>query len=428
MKTIKIFSFLSIVFVLLIGTWLHSQVNPQTSLPTGITKEQMSAYQIRPTHLQNIQSDKEVEQVSFNYTRANNKPMPDAKATFNSDVFAKKFHAAIKDEVTGYAMQLRLNGAPNHSLYWNWALTPANGGIGWHLDRRMHVASVSKLITAIAMLKLLDEKGISLDASIINYLPDYWEKGNKIDQVSFRNLLQHRSGFSTGGSASDFGTMKAKVSAGVNEIGKYDYENMNFGLCRILIAVINGDINKNYKSPPFFNFNDEYWDFFTIRAYANYVQTKVFNPAGVAKAGFVPADFGALAYNFPHGNLDGWNSGDLSTMSGGVGWRLSVIEVLNVMNHARRKNTILSANRMQFLLDNGLGIDQIIKTPAGKLYNKNGSWERGSKCANNLSIEQCVAVFLPNGYEIVVFVNSRIGMDCKSLRNLVTETYLDSFQ
>ena len=177
MKTTKIFSILSIAFVLFVGTFAHAQQITTTPLPAGITQQQASAYQISPTHLQNVQSYEEAEQLSFNYTRANQAPMPAATATFRSNVFAQKFHAAIKDKVTGYAMQLRLNGAPNQTLIWNWAQTPANGSLGWNLDRRMHVASVSKLITGIAMLKLLDEKGISVDAKIINYLPDYWEIG-----------------------------------------------------------------------------------------------------------------------------------------------------------------------------------------------------------------------------------------------------------
>ncbi len=224
------------------------------------------------------------------------------------------------------------------------------------------------------MLKLLDEKGISVDAKIINYLPTYWAKGANIGQISFRNLLQHRSGFATGGSASDFSTMKARVAAGVPGTGNYDYENMNFGLCRILTAVINGNVDKNAN---YGILNDQIWDMLTVNAYRNYVQAKVLTPAGVGGAGFAPAAGGALAYRFPHLNQGGWNSGDLSTMSGGAGWRLSVKEVLNVMDHARRKGTILPANRTQFLLDNRLGIDQIIDTPGNSIKKRgrrDGAW------------------------------------------------------
>ena len=44
----------------------------------------------------------------------------------------------------------------------------------WNLDTRMHVASVSKLMTAIGTVKLLDEHDVSLDSRIAAYYPFYW--------------------------------------------------------------------------------------------------------------------------------------------------------------------------------------------------------------------------------------------------------------
>ena len=37
---------------------------------------------------------------------------------------------------------------------WNWAQEPQDGSESWTPDVRMHVASLSKIITAIAMTKL----------------------------------------------------------------------------------------------------------------------------------------------------------------------------------------------------------------------------------------------------------------------------------
>ncbi|NUO03775.1 MAG: hypothetical protein HUU01_24440 [Saprospiraceae bacterium] len=93
------------------------------------------------------------------------------------------------------------------------------------------------------------------------------------------------------------------------------------------------------------------------------------------------------------------------------------------MDHVRRKNTILTVAKAQLLLDSGLGIDRIINTPAGKMYDKNGSWGDGAG-----NTEQCVATFLPGGYEIVVFVNSPIGVGGASLRNMVKDIYLANLQ
>jgi CubicO group peptidase (beta-lactamase class C family) len=286
----------------------------------------------------------------------------------------------------------------------------------------MHIASVSKFLTAVAMMKTLDAKGISYDAKIWPYLPTYWSKGSKINQITFRQLLTHRSGFATGTSSSSFGFMKGRVALGVPAVGGYDYENMNFGLCRILIPVLNGNVSQNAVFINDVALNDSAWDAVTLFHYKKYMQDKIFTPAGVSSASFAPEAWvdDALAYKFPHGGENGWNSGDLKTMAGGAAWRLSPEELLNVMNHVRRKNTIISAAKAQYLLDAYFGIDQVINTPAGKLYNKNGAWK------SNGRREQCVAYFMPDNIEVVVFVNSPIGTQDFSLRGLVKDLYLNS--
>jgi len=333
--------------------------------------------------------------------------------------FGQAFHAAIKDNVVGYALRIGKNGQTIYTLQWNWAQTPSDSSLGWSPQRRMHVASISKLITGMAMVRLLNEKGVSYDAKIINYLPGYWPKGSNISKITFRHLLTHTSGFSTGGSSSDYQFMKSRVASGVpaSAIGTRDYENMNFGLCRILIAVINGNINKNAVFPAFIN--DQLWDAITINAYVQYVNQKVFAPAGVSGPSLDKPDAPARAYMFPAGN--GWNSGNLASMAGGAAWHMSINEILAVMHIFRRANAIVSPSKAQEALDAGFGVDRIIATPAGKLYDKNGRWRDG-----NQRTEQSVAAFMPEGMDIVVFVNSPIGPNAASLRNLVRDAYLAS--
>src|SRR6478672_7056066 len=99
-----------------------------------------------------------------------------AKAyNFDVDGFGKGLHAALKDSVVGYVMRLRHNGNTIYTLQWNWAKRPDDVGEGWNPDVRMHIASVSKLITGIAMTRLLNKKGISPDTAIKDYLPKYWK-------------------------------------------------------------------------------------------------------------------------------------------------------------------------------------------------------------------------------------------------------------
>jgi hypothetical protein len=394
-----------------------------TKLPAGVTNLKIKPalvrdHVMRPPHITGVQTDRELQHDAGPVAAKLKGPAPLKGPAKHLDVtgFGNALHAALKNSVTGYVMRLRKNGSTIYTLQWNWAQTPIDGSLGWNPDRRMHVASVSKLITAIAMTKLLDDKHISYDAKIIDYLPTYWPKGPNINKITFRQLMTHTSGFVTAHGETDYMTMKFMVAIGVlpTNLGKYDYENMNFGLCRILIAIINGNIAKNTILP------DSLWDIITITGYSTYVATKVFSPAGVGGPSLDHPGGSALAYSFPP--LAGWNSGNLMTVSGGAGWHISVNELLKVMGTFRRQGTIMSTTKAQNLLDSGFGVDVIQDTAAGRLYNKNGLWQDSSGILGR--VEQSLAYFLPEDMELIVLANSPVGVPGKFFRGVVSDIYL----
>lgn len=383
----------------------------------AVREEDIRAHTIRPPHVENIVSSRGLEEGIRTFAP---KYPPAPAYRFDVDGFGQALHTALKDTVAGYAMRLRQHGQTIYTLQWNWAKGPSDGSEGWTPDVRMHVASVSKLITAIAMTKVLDEHHIPYDTPIANWLPRCWTKGPNIDKITFRQLMTHTSGFNTGKSDSDYSFMKANVAAGVTGVGTYHYQNMNFGLCRILLSTINGVISPNaiFSLPFFPSFNDLVWDYATINGYANYVQNHVFQPAGVSGASLDHPNPDALAYNFPV-NGNGWNSGNLASMAGGAGWHASADDLLNVMGAFRRGGSIMPAAHAQAMLDNGFGIDLIQSTPFGKLYNKNGLWQDGGA-----HVEQSLAYFLPQDMELVVLANSPIGSPAQFFRDVVTNLYL----
>src|SRR5215472_2123106 len=391
----------------------------------GVTIDEHAAraHVIRPQQIEGVLTDRGRDEGKTEFVPRNLPPGVILTHHLDVDAFTKALHAALKDEVAGYSMRLRQHGQTIETLEWQWARTPQDGSEGWNPDRLMHVASVSKLMTAIGTTRLLAEKGVSPDAKIIDYLPTYWAKGPNIDKITFRNLMTHTSGFA---GDTDFLSMKAAVAAGVStnpsapdHLGHYHYENMNFGLCRILISVLNGNI-ANGANFPFIN--DQLWDLVTIVSYNQYLQSKVFAPSGVTTATLDHPANGVLAYGFPI-TTPGWNSGNLESVSGGAGWHLSVDELLDVMGAFRRKGTIMSPAKAQEMLDNGFGIDLVgISTPAGKLYNKNGLWHNGART------EQSLAYFLPEDMELVVLANSPIGNPGKFFRDVVTQIYVDNIK
>lgn len=392
-------------------------------LPSGLSFDSVIRHTAAPPYMKDVRIEEvsparearfqlPVQRVSFPRT-----PQVDLGA------LGVAIHEVLKDRVVGYTLQANVNGTVAHVGIWNWSRTPADAGSGWKTETRMHVASVSKLLTAIGMVKALTEKGLAVDTPIAPFLPAHWQQGTNIGSISFRHLLTHTAGFRGESSASDYTLMKSRVAAGVAKVGEYDYENMGFGLCRLLIPIVSGRVKRDATWVPVPAVNDQVWDAVAIHHFRGYMQDKVFTPAGVPGVGFAPGNKDALAYRQPHADRKGWNSGDLSTMAGGAGFRLSPAELLRVLDHARRRGTILAKATVASMLDDRLGIDQIKQTPAGKTYNKNGAWGPGSG-----ESEQCVAFFMPGGVELALFVNSPVGAENFSLRNLVNDAYVNALR
>ena len=409
-----------IVCLLTVTAFCQAQVTI-VKLPPGRKIEELKAHVTKPANIVGVSSTADDNKYDFISMKASRLKFEKAKRyKLNVAAFADYFHKNIKDSVAGYVLQVTRGGNVISNVKWNWAQTPADASQGWDYDTKMHVASVSKYITAMGMYKALKLAQLSVDTKIIDYLPAYWVKGSNIDKITFRHLLTHRAGFNYACCDTDYDFMKQKVAEGVSAVGgNGQYHNMNFGLCRILIPTVMKYINTGN------DMTDAEWDGSAIFWYQYFTQQYIMSPAGVQNASFAnyPELKHALAYNFPSIDTDGWDSGNLSTISGGAGWRLSVTDLLKIMDLARRHTDIFRGNEFQEALDAYLGIDQIIETPAGKLYNKNGRWR------NNGRTEQSVIYFLPDDIEVAVLVNSKINNgEGQSLRGRVKEAYLMSLR
>ena len=256
--------------------------------------------------------------------------------------------------------------------------------------------------------------GIPASTSITSYLPAYWRQGRNVSKITFTNLLTHTSGLTS--EDPSFESMKSSIASDVT-VGGYQYANVNFSLCRILLSVLNGNVAANFETGladlfggMFAAFVDVTWDLVTITVFQQYVAANVFSPsASGAHVVHQPTD--ALAYDFPTSAGEiGWDDGDLATWSGAAAWHMSVNQLLSIMGTFRRGGTIVSSQQAQTMLDNGFGIDWTVGTSAGgSYYAKNGLfWTASSN--NSWQTEQGVAFYLPEDMELVVLVNSPVGV------------------
>lgn len=367
----------------------------------GLTEEMVRDHVMRPNHIKTAALHIELHEVGDGDDDPRNPPPPSGVFyRLNVEKLRRDLHDLLSGCVAGYSMQLRRYGRTIFDQQWGLSKMPGDSGLfgaHWTPDTPMHVASVSKLITAMAMTKLLHSRNISPDAHILPWLPKYWHKGPGVDRITFRQLLTHTSGLVLVDEPgpSDFQFMKDQIAIGT--VGKPGYRNMNFGLCRILISTIDAPFLFDLLSP---GVTDAHWDLTTIQYYARYVSENIFAPVGVTSSLDHPAP-NALAYPFPP-TVPGWNSLDLSTMSGGVGWHLSVDDLLTVMAAFRRRGIIVDPARAQIMLDRQFGLDVKKDTALGRIYAKGGFWsfDKGR------FVEQSNVFFLPKGMELVVLANS----------------------
>ncbi|NGZ07848.1 MAG: hypothetical protein CV088_00450 [Nitrospira sp. LK70] len=225
------------------------------TLPSGFSfdKAAATAHVMEPVHTRGVASFRGNEEVANLFPPQ----LPEGvQLAFNTDGFVVDLNAALADKTAGYVMQLRQRGQPIAAIQLNWAKWPVDGSERWGQTVRMHIASCSKLITAMAMTRALHVHDLTASMKIIDYLPTYWQKGPNIDKITFDQLMTHRSGFRVPETSDTFYTiMKQKVAEGVMsaDLGQPYYQNMNFSLCRILLPVMNGTIaaSTTFPSPPF---------------------------------------------------------------------------------------------------------------------------------------------------------------------------------
>ena len=296
---------------------------------------------------------------------------------------------------------------------------------------KITVASVSKFVTAVAAVRLLDQKNISLDAPIGPYLPTDWVVSNVVKGITFAQLLSHRSGIKDYGNVSlDYAKLKSFFSQAVNVNANIACQNS---------SVVNpaNPINPNNINPCYSNYNFAIMRVLLPRVagiaqepnlairpqalasqYVKLVQQNVFDLVGQPNVACKPpaqnpgASNYAFAYKFP-GNAAGTDWGDVSLICGAAGWYLSAEDLGKVMLSLNAKDgKILKASGGKDLFETmrlrKLGWD----VSNNGETEKNGGW--GANCVNGVcdTVSTSVAVFGPvTGPRVlgVLFLNSNIS-------------------
>ncbi|MCB0703728.1 MAG: beta-lactamase family protein [Saprospiraceae bacterium] len=246
------------------------------------------------------------------------------------DVLAQNLEDAFGPGCVGFQYSISQNGTLKTENAIGKAILAIDGPeTNYTVNHRKSVHSMTKTITAAAMVHALEANGISVDAFIAPYLPERWELSPEVDDITFRELLTHKSGLR--GTRDSYESMKTYMEAGgfsTKDVStSVGYANVNFTLMRILIPmtspIVNPALNDVLNTQ-----GGESFDNMVSQGYIAYVRNTVLIPAGVdEEVGPYLWDTDEAEatrnYNFSNQSLNGYIHTDQTLLTGAGGWYMN---------------------------------------------------------------------------------------------------------
>ena len=160
-------------------------------------------------------------------------------SSFNAVLFEELVNKKMKNTVKGYAFAIGDKGGIRARVEGGWAQDPVDGNLKMTTKIPGCIGSVSKMMSSVALLNLLEAlPGVKLDAPIFTKLPEKWQqkyKGTQVECLTYRQLLQHRSGFRKGSDVTNLDSMATLPKSCPFEASR-KYNNSNISLLRYLIT------------------------------------------------------------------------------------------------------------------------------------------------------------------------------------------------
>ena len=351
-----------------------------------------------------------------------------SKDKFDLDLFEANLRKTFDGKAIGYAYAINQNGQFKRSGANGYAIRArdVNGilvdpqGVKHHEQLRMNTASVSKPITAVTVLRLIQENkvpgypNLTIESKVAPFLPTTWKQGNRVADLTFRELLSQYSGmWIVPGGATDTASLKSWIFNGVTrKKSDYEYINANLAIFRIIIPymTLSQRLRDNYSE--LYNTDAAKFDEYTSAKYVETVNQKTLAPMGIAEAKMMP--YGNTIeprfYISPDNGVTGKLAGDWTKTGGGGGWNLSAIELAKFLAHVRYNDKILTPATRKLMDEHHLGW---MDPAEWDLFREHGAYlgHRGDlngKDAKNVKVAGMTSLILnfPNGVQVALLVNS----------------------
>ena len=358
---------------------------------------------------------------------------------FNLDKFEQNIldYVNTSDSPIGWGYAINTNGQLARSNAFGKARTAIDGNVDFTLNKEINVASVSKFYTAIAAMQLLKANNLTLDDPVTDWLPESWEQGTKMDELSFKDLLKHESGFdSNNNNVTDelsYNGLRNVVENGSVLPKERDYLNVNFALFRILIPSLWKALP---QGPTWIDIED---DLSTQLAFQNYLQLAIFDPLALKDVTCQQEDrsIRTLYYNINDNTLGstrkGKDYGDWRYRAGGSGYHMSILEMAKVNAFFENTEVLVSSEQRDLMKQHRIGMERKSNSLEihGDYYGKGGSLRTSSSPTEMQGVLTQIALFPNSNVECVVAINTRavtLHQNVDLLQTMIYQAFNDAWE
>lgn len=331
-----------------------------------------------------------------------------------ADKFDKAVYQFMRQwDVVGASLAIMKDGNLIYSKGYGYASLADS--IPMEVKHIMRVASVSKLITAVGIMKLIEDGKFSLNSRVFGkqgLLPQFNKYNDKkIDKITVDNLLRHQGGFSIRSGDPMFDAAKMGISLPVTEDKmiayvlsngirytpgtRYAYSNVGYLILSKIIEQVTG------------------------LSYESYIKEAILNPIGCYDMHighnlhtqrhdnevyyYEPKDSEHIPAASGSGKLLPKSNGgnNIELLSGAGGWVASPVELLkfvSAIDYRNSHSTILSRKSIQIMTERQKG-----KMPIGWInVNDKGDWWRSGSMAGTSAMLRRQS----NGYTWIFVTNT----------------------
>ena len=345
---------------------------------------------------------------------------------FNRSLFTQGLMKSFTGKTTGYGFAIAQNGEVVTTITGGDSRRLMDGHHPYLPTTRQGTAEATQTITALAVLKALETKGMNENAYVWQLLPLNWNIPEANRKITVAHLLSHTSGLKYTGY--DYTSLRTTMQTPTTGYGDAYFKNsvVNYHLCRVLLAcIVNG---AGWYAPMSDNNADEAVSQF----YRSYVRQAIFYPAGIPNYYLVdlspwnnlgpvwnpnsPGSSQTLYYNYSEPVYHGISI-YTNYKSGGAGnWYMSAKE-LALVHAAAESNKIVSAAMLQRMKDKFMGFDGKYRGRHGTYYFKSGmAYDSKFRGINTM-----IAHF-PNNVQLTWNTNS-ISNDIGVVKDVIIEAY-----